>query len=379
MKSVTTYKAAAMVASTVENHFDRHIAAARIQGEENLAAVPPADVIESIIDTAFWASLRREEGHSPKISLVWLSPEQAGQALLFEERLPLTTENLTKLAPGIERPGIHLGVWIENDRLVIWGTINKIPGFCFILDVSEPGLLVVKHRRRGGYGKFANVAVLIGDQIKIVNEQTAILPDCPAPLTSLLGLEKTEEGETENLLIQLAVSMRAHKHGGALLIVPEGDDSWKRSIIHPVKYMIRPAFSGLATLIRKEVSQSMQTERQAAVRREVEGIAGLTAVDGATIINDRFELLAFGTKIGRPDGSRVVESIFITEPILGAERVIAHPSKSGGTRHLSAAQFVHDQRKATAFVASQDGRFTIFNWSSCENMVQAHRIESLLL
>jgi len=30
-------------------------------------------------------------------------------------------------------------------------------------------------------------------------------------------------------------------------------------------------------------------------------------------------------------------------------------------------------------VASQDGRFTVFEWSTCESMVHAHRIEALLL
>jgi len=51
----------------------------------------------------------------------------------------------------------------------------------------------------------------------------------------------------------------------------------------------------------------------------------------------------------------------------------------GGTRHLSAAQFVHDQRDTLALVASQDGRFTIFAWSPCEEMVHAHGVDVLLL
>ena len=51
----------------------------------------------------------------------------------------------------------------------------------------------------------------------------------------------------------------------------------------------------------------------------------------------------------------------------------------GGTRHLSAAQFVHDQRDALAFVASQDGRFTVFAWSRRKRIVHGHRIEVLLL
>ena len=69
----------------------------------------------------------------------------------------------------------------------------------------------------------------------------------------------------------------------------------------------------------------------------------------------------------------------MTEPIEGSDAIIVHPTRIGGTRHLSAAQFVHDQRDAIALVASQDGRFTVFAWSPCEQMVHAHRVESLLL
>jgi hypothetical protein len=42
----------------------------------------------------------------------------------------------------------------------------------------------------------------------------------------------------------------------------------------------------------------------------------------------------------------------MTEPIEGGSAVHLHPSALGGTRHLSAAQFVHDQRDAIALVAS---------------------------
>lgn len=115
------------------------------------------------------------------------------------------------------------------------------------------------------------------------------------------------------------------------------------------------------------------------MRSEVDNIAGLTAIDGATIIDDQHQLLAFGAKISRPDGKALVEKIFLTEPIVGGEAIIASPSHSGGTRHSSAAQFVHDQHDCLAMVASQDGRFTIFSWSACEGIVQAHRIDTLLL
>ena len=65
----------------------------------------------------------------------------------------------------------------------------------------------------------------------------------------------------------------------------------------------------------------------------VEAFAGLTGVDGATLISDRHELLAFGGKIGRPEG---------------------RPRPPGR-------------------------RFTLFAWRSQEGMVHAHRVERLLL
>src|SRR5208283_1859875 len=116
-----------------------------------------------------------------------------------------------------------------------------------------------------------------------------------------------------------------------------------------------------------------------ALRRAIDGIAGLTAVDGATIMTDAYDLLAFGAKIVRPPGARQVDRLLLTEPIEGAPATAAEPSQLGGTRHLSAAQFVHDQRDAIALVASQDGRFTVLGWSPCEETVHAHRIETLLL
>jgi DNA integrity scanning protein DisA with diadenylate cyclase activity len=59
--------------------------------------------------------------------------------------------------------------------------------------------------------------------------------------------------------------------------------------------------------------------------------------------------------------------------------VQVHASELGGTRHLSAAQFVHEQQDCLALVASQDGRFTVFGYSQRAGMVHAYRVEALLL
>jgi hypothetical protein len=365
-----TYPAAQIVAETVRRHFTRHISAT----PPDAAAEPPSlDAIRSIIDAAFWASLRREEGHTPKISLALLPPGQARHALIFAARLPLVPASLAKVAPAVERPGIHLGVWTDGDGYYVWGTTRDVPAFCLVIEVVASGLIVVKHRSEP-YGKFANVAVLEGDQIKVVDEAVGtVLPDCPAVVSSLAGAtDGLGRSGLTAVLIQLAASMRLHGRGGTLLVVPAGTSDWLESIVSPMLYAVDPPYADLAGL-------SSGTADPDDVKREVDAIAGLTAVDGATVISDRYDLLAFGAKIARRKGHAPVEWVRVTEPVEGSSPIRATPAQLGGTRHLSAAQFVFDQRDATALVASQDGRFTIFKWSPREQSIHAHRVDALLL
>jgi hypothetical protein len=379
MLSEPTYIAARMVAVTIEAHFATHLAEARRQGATNLADEPQSPIVEAVIDVAFWASLRKEEGHSPKISIALLPPQQASQPLIFGNRIRLTPHNLTKLAPAVESPGIHLGVWYENEELYVWGTTMAIPGICFVLEVIEPGLLVIKHSRTDGFGKFVNIAVLKGDEIKIVDEQNTGMKDCPALFDTIAGMATPFVDGTVNIMVELAASMRIHGRGGLVLIVPEHSDNWKESIIHPMNYPVVPTFTGIAKLMKQDKCDRSKTDWQEALLRSIDIVGGFTAVDGATIINRNYELLAFGAKIARSGMSLPVDQIITTEPIMDGTPTLMHPGQNGGTRHLAAAQFIFDQRDAIALVASQDGRFTIFAWSPRLEMVHAHRIDILLL
>jgi hypothetical protein len=380
MNREPTYQAARAVAATIEAHFAQHQAEARRRGEHELAPAPDARAIETIIDATFWASFRPEEGRFPKISLSFLPPEQAHQPLMLEHRLPVTPATLTKLAPAVERPGIHLGVWGDADELYVWGATRVIPSLGFVVEDIEPGLLVIKHRRIDGFGKFANVAVLKGEQVKIVDELGASLPNCPDLVESLRSFTAPATwDDSVNVLVQLAASMRGHGHGGTLLVVPTANEKWRESIVHPILYSVAPSFCRLAELISKGPSETAETEWQSSTRRAVETVAGLTAVDGATVITNQYEVLAFGAKIRRSTGSQIVEQMMLTEAIVGDQATVVPPVQHGGTRHLSAVQFIYDQRDALALVASQDGRFTVFAWSPCETMVHAHRVDVLLL
>jgi hypothetical protein len=365
------YPSSALVAQTVEAHFRRHVALAGLEVE-----IPEAASIERIINAAFWASLRREEGRSPKISIALLSQERAGTSLRVERHLPLDPDTLVRLAPAVERPGIHLGVWRgrnggDGGELEIWGATRTIPPLCMVLEVVEPGLLVIKHRRADPEGKFANVAVLEGDQVKIVDGEGTLASECPDFVTTLLGFDPAS-GTSDSVLLPLALSMRAHRHGGSLLVVPHDTEKWRESILWPVPYAVAPPFSKLGELVHAGA-------RDEQFREAIDAIGGLTAVDGAVVLSNRWDVLAFGAKIGRREGVPSVEEVLVREPILGQEPFAIKPSELGGTRHFSAAQFVHEQRDSLALVASQDGRFTVFGWSTCDERVNAYRVEALLL
>lgn len=380
MLSEPTYIAARIVAPTIEQHFAKHLANARLAGTKKLAVEPEAHIIEAVIDVAFWASLRREEGQSPQISIALLPPEQSAQPLIFGRRLRLTPHNLTKLAPAVESPGIHLGVWYDGGELYVWGTTLVIPYICFVLEVIEPGLLVIKHSRIDGFGKFLNIAVLKGEQIKIIDEGNTSLANCPAFVNSLLGMPLPAFlNSSINVLVELATAMRAHGRGGLVLVVPDGSEAWEESIIHPLSYPVTPAFTGITDLMEQDIEERTKNFWQEAMRRAIDIVGGFTAVDGATIINRQYELIAFGAKIARSEMSTPVDQIVTTEPVVDGVAEFIHPGQNGGTRHLAAAQFIYDQRDAIALVASQDGHFTIFAWSEHLEMVHAHRIDILLL
>lgn len=333
-------------------------------------AGPFADrsTLEAAMDVAFWASLRREEGYSPRVSLAFLPPDATLSPLRLAPSLPLTPQSLTRLAPAMDRPGIHVGVWQEADTLTAWGATHHLPPHTAVLDVVAPGLMVVKYARDEDSGKFVNLAVIEGDQLKMIDPRASSLPECPSRLTPLLGIEmQFQTAEAPGILLQFAVSMRAHRRGGALLLVPAEASSWQNSILAPPGYAIAPAYAAATKASAEEL------------RRRIDSAAGLTAVDGATILNDRFEVLAFGAKLVRRRGASPVTQVALSEPIEGSISAIVEPAQLGGTRHLSAAQFIHDQPDSVAMVASQDGRFTVFWWSQCDRMVHARRVESILL
>ena len=163
-------------------------AAPRARGRGGRRPMPTT--IEALIDAAFWASLRREETYVPKISLAFLD---AGGGDAPDDVRAAAAARARRARQGGAGGGAARHsprrVPAASDGLSVWGTVRAIPFLCFVVEVAAPGLLVVKHHRGDETGKFVNVAVIEGDQIKIVDEAASSLPDCPPLLTSLLGFD----------------------------------------------------------------------------------------------------------------------------------------------------------------------------------------------
>jgi hypothetical protein len=308
------------------------------------------------------------------VSLAFVVATRAHDPLVLRRPLPLGAAALARLAPAVDRPGIHLGVertTAPDGGVCVWGITRQLPPFTLVLEVVAAGLLVLKHRPSDG-GKFVNLVVIEGDEVRVVDHGTAARPDCPTPLTRQFDLDDPTRpwAPLAESLVELAVSMRAHGRGGTLLVVPAAHRGWRESLVRTNPYRVARArgpraapASGPAVLAPDAVA----------------AIAGLTAVDGATVLGDGCQVLAFGAKIVRRRGSPQVRRVLLSEPIAGSEARLVPLSQLGGTRHLSAAQFVTDQRDALALVASQDGHFTVFRWLAEQECVGARRVELLLV
>jgi hypothetical protein len=364
----------------IHEYFRAQAEALDERDRSRVAELPTLEQAARLVNAAFWASLNHVEGRPSILSLAFLQRERARRPLEFGTPLPVDPTVLAGLAPTVERPGIHLCAWPDaNGRLLVWGIARRVPLMCFVVEIAGPGVLVVKHRRAAKYRKFANVAVLAGDEPKLIAPSEGACADCTSVLTELFGGIGDPTIDATNVFVQLAVSMRSHGRGGALLVVPDGTSEWRDSIAHPLPYSSTLPWAGLVDAAKLATPGKLPRREWTALTRQTDLVGGLTAVDGAAVMTDRFELLGFGAKIVRRRGRPTIESVLVSEPVVGNRVEQVHPSALGGTRHLSAAQFVCDQPGALAMVASQDGRFTVFERASADGLVHAHRIDALLL
>ena len=68
---------------------------------QSSAVVPDPRLVSGVVNAAFWASLRREEGRSPNVSVAMVPPAMTGQPLTFERSLALEGQTHKDATPVV--------------------------------------------------------------------------------------------------------------------------------------------------------------------------------------------------------------------------------------------------------------------------------------
>jgi hypothetical protein len=348
------------------------------------------DVVQlsTFFETAFWASLRSNEGRPTRAHLIFANAGELGVALAFSEAAPYDADHVAKLAAAVPDGGYlavsapegHLQIWgIGRVRHTFWDTITA--------EIWGPGTI------RVGVGPLSSFAILDGRENPVMGGTGHI--DLVAHFQKKLHKSLPASGEfveTQAIwreciaMAQLARAVLSLGHGGAILIVPGESGDWLRSI-NPFAFRFSAPDTTIPEIIRNElketaaqgetlqalyhtdISEELRSELYrlfgktpwGGMRTGVLSTAALSAVDGAVVVTRDVRVLGFGAKISVADTSPPPMCLF--QPQSGEQRVVqSSPEDIGGTRHQSAARFVAAHRDTLAVVVSQDRHMSIMHW-----------------
>jgi DisA bacterial checkpoint controller nucleotide-binding len=366
----------------------------------------PVESFEQIIKIVIFSSFEKEESRfhnfeltiSPPFPEDWFndsSPEVL-KPFIFSD--PPKLRLLPKLAPALEFTNQSINVWLDKDNEpVIWGFGDSImPYDC----------IKIKTFSAGKVGIFLPTNPNSSSNLVLVSlEKTEFLDTTSCFYPILIQNEDMEEFrklckilanaiESESDLVEeydkekstrqkyrldrkseifkkLAIKMRQHSHGGTLLVL-FNSENWKNSIQEPIPFKPSSKF----TLIRQrfiddeeDYMKSIQSKnhrfspfRPPPIDNDLQIVSQVTAVDGATLITNEFDLIAFGAKIKPINADNKPNELIVTEPFENSNEETKELANLGGTRHQSAAQFVYDQKDSFAIVVSQDGKISVMYW-----------------
>jgi hypothetical protein len=212
--------------------------------------------ISSLIDTAFWAGLRSNEGRVTRFCLSVVAPESSSGAVAFATPVPCDESQIAKLASAIPGGGC-LVVSSSREGLHIWGFGHSRPGTwadTVTIDVWEPGTV------RVGVGPFQPFAVLDG-------RSNSIIAGSPINFADYLRRSLSKALPADDMLEMQAVwreclplrdltrMIVADGHGGIVLIVPGEAGPWSETL-NPFAYRFATPDAKIRDAIRLELSEA---------------------------------------------------------------------------------------------------------------------------
>ena len=192
----------------------------------------------------------------------------------------------------------------------------------------------------------------------------------------------------QNLMRRIVSIVRRYRHGGIILIVPTSRTEELKSVnpyftikytftvdegrtrIHPHMARIMNEFARVAGESRSgrspvgwsdylDITDPLLSDLDESLFEMANFLAEMTLVDGAVVLNQRFEVLGFGAEI-----SGGLESVPFVERALDIDGTMREPEsvKGVGTRHRSAYRLCNALRDSLAIVTSQDGHVRFIRW-----------------
>jgi hypothetical protein len=370
---------------------------ARELGREKPELVPDAPHLTSLLDSVFWATMLPNEGRYSRFSILYAPRDYCGGRVDFPSPVALTSKALRDLAPTVPA-GAHLGVTPDGDHLVIWGVALDSP-MCVTIRALRPGRIML------GIGP-ENLILIdgpeAGDLIWPGERRHGVgRPHCAAVLGAGFGASVTGPRQRVMgvLLLMVAEAMVGHGNGGTILIVPRVDEALRGRLdlgrpatLDPSlrefleKYVREapddaswdPMDGGVADL--QQYLNGRRWKISEDLRRVVEAVGRLTAVDGAIVLTYDLDLIAAESiiKVTATSGDLVVRRSLLS----WGRSAVVPVSQLGGTRRQSAASFVLQDREYVAITSSHDGPLTFATWFLAEGdgprVGVIHDVEALL-
>jgi hypothetical protein len=245
------------------------------------------------------------------------------RVVAFKQPVPYTEDDVGQLAQAVWPTG-WLAVDVHQRPGCIWG-ISQNPAYdrssALTIDVSDPGII------RVGIGSLQSMVVFGGRST--IFAHTARDTTLTERLRSILGkdpigksLAESSTAWRECLALGLLGRMVLDdRHGGTLLVVPHGTDTWASSLnpfthefvepessvrdsIHAAQRRETSHSKRFALLDQSDTSDKVKDAMLAAfaqVNWHPEGvlrpIARLAAIDGAVVLSDHVDVLGFGAMI----------------------------------------------------------------------------------
>lgn len=362
---------------------------------------PSVEQLEEIISTMIWASTQHEEGRLSRFAMAFAKPTPLDfLGLSFAVPRRLSTEELRKLAPAVVPRDGRIMVWpnASNKNLEICG-LQTTSLSSVTIRVLDPGRLTVS------FPLDSTIAEIAGTRAGFISAdwnnkgQRMMAPKQLVPNGTLgEALSFFSIHVTQQILSQI----RLLGHGGTLVLVQD-DLTWRNSVDQPIFYQCNqnlneferifdPYKESVTAKVGGTAQETMtealrliaSAEYQRFIGDAARSIAYMSAVDGATVLNSKFAVLAFGVKLKPPKRKARSTAVEMVTTVLPYEGVPASDvpidEAFRGTRHLSAARFVLNNPKAVAYVVSQDGGITglIMEPGSSTKLLAIKSLELLL-